>query len=98
VAQATVGIKPKVGLWSRDGNIPFAACHDDTEKTAPWGPGSLKLPLLHPDTPSSSTSTVLSNVFKRDLNIYMASKVIFLPGKAYQENKLLDCHCIYEQG
>jgi hypothetical protein len=97
VAQATVGIKPTVGLWSRDGNIPFAACHDDTEKTAPWGPLSLKLPLLHPATPSSSTSTVLSYEFKRDLNINMASKVIILLAKAYQKDKLLDCICVYEQ-
>jgi hypothetical protein len=98
MAQATVGIKPTVDLWSRDGSIPFAASQDDTEKTAPWGPVSLKLPLLHPATPPSSTTTILSYEFKCDLNIYLASKVIILLGKTYQEDKLLDCICVYEQG
>jgi hypothetical protein len=37
VAQATVGIKPTVDLWSREGSIPFAACHDDTKKNRSLG-------------------------------------------------------------
>jgi hypothetical protein len=31
-------------------------------------------------TPPSTTSTVLSYEFKRDLNIYLKSKIITLPG------------------
>jgi hypothetical protein len=76
--------------------LPFAASQDNAKKSPPWGPLSLKLLLLHPATPSSSTSTVLSYEFKRDLNINMASKIIILLAKANQEYKLLDCICIYE--
>jgi hypothetical protein len=77
--------------------LPFSASQDNAKKSPPWGPLSLKLLLLHPATPSSSTSTVLSYEFKRDLNINMASKVIILLAKAYQKDKLLDCICVYEQ-
>ncbi len=48
VAQATVGIKPTVGLWSRDGIIPFAASQDDTEKNRSLGASVTEIAFTPP--------------------------------------------------
>jgi hypothetical protein len=48
VAQATVGIKPTVGLWSRDGSIPFAASQDNAEKNRSLGASVTEITFTPP--------------------------------------------------
>ena len=43
-----MGIKPTVGLWSRDGSIPFAASQDDTKKNRSLGAGVTEIAFTPP--------------------------------------------------